>query len=54
MIPKAVSLVGSKCQTATNILKVTYNHPSVVGGKREGIAVCSKALHYPIVDVSAR
>ena len=54
MVPRAVSLVASECQSPTNILKVTFNHPSVEGGKRGGIAVCSKALHYPTVDVSAR
>ena len=54
MIPAAVSLVESECQTATNILKVSFNHPSMEGRKREGIAVCSKGLHYPTEDVSAR
>ena len=53
LVPISVSLVESKCDQATNNLKVTYN-PLKEGEKRKKFAVCVKGLDFPNEDISER
>ena len=49
----SVSVVESKCDQATNNLRVTYN-PLKEGEKKKKFAVCVKGLDFPDKDISER
>ncbi|XP_037931752.1 uncharacterized protein LOC119666542 [Teleopsis dalmanni] len=52
-VPKAVSLVDTKCSKASNTITIYYD-PLPKDKVRNGFAVCVKNLFFPIVDHSAR
>ena len=43
----------NKCDTPSNVLRVTYNIP-LSPDKKEDIAICVKALDFPTEDLSLR